>query len=127
MYLAENKRKQLEVLNELTDESLTSKERTVLQDKLVELENERTKFRLIKQKEEIIRSVTPVTNFEYLTAKEIAEIKNKGLNKRDIARYFNVTPSSVSSRFHNDGARIAIYYNPTQEKLNKKMLLDADV
>ncbi|EAD6849640.1 hypothetical protein AAU59_14065 [Listeria monocytogenes] len=127
MYLAKNKRKQLEVLEQLTDDSLTDTDRTALQDKLVELENERTRFRLIKQKEEIIRSITPVTNFEYLTAKEIAEIKNKGLNKRDIARYFNVTPSSVSSRFHNDGARIAIYYNPTQEKLNKKMLLDADV
>lgn len=105
MYLAENKRKQLEVLEQLTDDSLTDTDRTVLQDRLVELENERTKFRLIKQKEEIIRSITPVTNFEYLTAKEIAEIKNKGLNKRDIARYFNVTIGAVGRRFKEEKKR----------------------
>ncbi|HAB7139205.1 TPA_asm: hypothetical protein GYP29_05790 [Listeria monocytogenes] len=127
MYLAENKRKQLEVLEQLTDDSLTYTERTALQDELIELENERTKFRLIKQKEEIIRSITPVTNFEYLTAKEIAEIKNKGLNKRDIARYFNVTIGAVGRRFKEEEKKIIFYYNPTQEKLNKKMLLDADV
>ncbi|EAC4425303.1 hypothetical protein AK16_08140 [Listeria monocytogenes] len=127
MYLAENKRKQLEVLEQLTDDSLTDTDRTVLQDRLVELENERTKFRLIKQKEEIIRSITLVTNFEYLTAKEIAEIKNKGLNKRDIARYFNVTIGAVGRRFKEEEKKIIFYYNPTQEKLNKKMLLDADV
>lgn len=127
MYLAENKRKQLEVLEQLTDDSLTDTDRTVLQDRLVELENERTKFRLIKQKEEIIRSITLVTNFEYLTAKEIAEIKNKGLNKRDIARYFNVTIGAVGRRFKEEEKKIIFYYNPAKEKLNKKMLLDADV
>lgn len=127
MYLAENKRKQLEVLEQLTDDSLNDTDRTVLQDKLVELENERTKFRLIKQKEEIIRSITLVTNFEYLTAKEIAEIKNKGLNNQDIATYFGITKGTVESQLKYCKPVIEFYYNPIQSKKNKKMLLDANV
>ncbi|EAC5148262.1 TPA: DUF2481 family protein [Listeria monocytogenes] len=127
MYLAENKRKQLEVLEQLTDDSLTDTDRTALQDKLVELENERTKFRLIKQKAKLIRKVTYKSDFYSLTLREIAEIRNQGLNNQDIANYFGITKGMIENQLKDCKSVIEFYYNPIKSKKNKTMLLDADV
>ncbi|MCX67270.1 DUF2481 domain-containing protein [Listeria monocytogenes] len=127
MYLAENKRKQLEVLKKLENDGLTYAERTALQDELIELENERTKLRLIKQKAKLIRKVTYKSDFYSLTLREIAEIRNQGLNNQDIANYFGITKGMIENQLKDCKSVIEFYYNPIQSKKNKKMLLDANV
>ncbi|EAD6247425.1 DUF2481 family protein [Listeria monocytogenes] len=127
MYLAENKRKQLEVLKKLENDSLTYAERTALQDELIELENERTKLRLIKQKAKLIRKVTYKSDFYSLTLREIAEIRNQGLNNQDIANYFGITKGMIENQLKDCKSVIEFYYNPIKSKKNKTMLLDANV
>lgn len=127
MYLAENKRKQLEVLTRLENNNLSYEERRVLQNILADLENERTDLRLIKQKAKLIRKVTYKSDFYSLTLREIAEIKNQGLNTRDIAEYFGLTIGMIENQLKDCKTVIEFYYNPIQSKKNKKMLLGANV